>query len=78
VSFVNAAYPCYERGGVPTCPGFRPKENMREIVDRRAQIARGNEGYKKPKEIWDFIFEENPKEIWDFIFWRQFWIEQSF
>ena len=34
---------------------------MREIVDRRAQIARGNEGYKKPKEIWDFIF------------WRKFW-----
>ena len=51
VSFVNAAYPCYERGGVPTCPGFRPKEDMREIVDRRAQIARGNEGYQKPKEI---------------------------
>ena len=51
MSFVNAAYPCYERGGVPTCPGFRPKENMREIVERRNQIARGNEGYQKPKEI---------------------------
>lgn len=47
VSFVNAAYPCYERSGVPTCPGFKPKENMREIVERRAQIARGNEGYRK-------------------------------
>ena len=51
VSFVNAAYPCYERSGVPTCPGYNPVENFQEIVAKRALIARGNEGYNKEIEL---------------------------
>ena len=47
VSFVNAAYPCFERDGVPHCPGYTPLENFQEISRKHVEIARINEAYKK-------------------------------
>ena len=44
ISFVNAAYPCFEREGVPHCRGFIRKKNYEEIIKKYNDIARINEG----------------------------------
>lgn len=54
VSFVNSAYNCYERAGVPYCPGYIPKDNYIEESKRHASIARGNEGYKIKEDTQSF------------------------
>ena len=44
ISFVNAAYPCFEREGIPHCRGFIRKKNYEEIIKKYNDIARINEG----------------------------------
>ena len=51
ISFVNAAYPCFERNGVPFCQGFVKNENFEAELKKHAEIARINEGYKEKFEI---------------------------
>ena len=44
ISFVNAAFPCFQRKGVPMCKGFVRKANYDKIIKKYQDIARINEG----------------------------------
>jgi hypothetical protein len=51
VSFVNAAYPCFERHGAPMCPGFVRLPNYEEMAKKYSNIARVNEGALEEVEV---------------------------
>lgn len=51
ISFVNAAYPCFERNGVPTCPGFWRKPNFDEEIRKVDTIARVNEAVPQSLDL---------------------------